>query len=191
MTSLLPKLLPVSVPWMISPSVPVLRIALKGNDVPVDVTFIGFFKCDERAQASQNGITVIDESVSFEPSSLSIRGPFRMVKVTLTDGKCARVVPAYSDIEVIPEKNFDWSEVKGVRQVGETPSQSVARIRDLWQSTQVCPAPGMYEVSPSSWINELGLSGDSTWHHYLFTGHDEYIEVIAKGWSWEPGQLVS
>jgi len=191
MTAAVPKLLPVSVPWMISPSVPALRIASGSNGKPIAVTFIGFFKCDESALTSQSGVTVVDESVPFEPSSMSIRGPFRMVKVAINEGRYSRVKPAYSDVEVIPRESFDWSEVKGAKQVGESAVEFVARIRDAWQLTQVCPNPRMYELLPSPWISELGLSDNEGWHHYLLAGHDEYIEVIAKGWSWQPGQLIS
>lgn len=46
----------------------------------------------------------------------------------------------------------------------------------------------MYEVLHSPWLIEEKLDRSTGWHHYLLLGHDEYAEVIAKGWEWQPGQ---
>jgi hypothetical protein len=46
----------------------------------------------------------------------------------------------------------------------------------------------MYDVLHSPWLKEENLRPTDGWHHYLMLGHDEYVEVIAKGWDWQPGQ---
>lgn len=184
-----PKLLPVSVPWMISPSVPLLHVHEQSGK-PFAVTFIGFFKCDENSQpASSGGVTVVHGAPEFKESSE--RGPYRMVRVRLKSGLHFRVKSAHSDIEVVPKDAFDWSEVTSMRREGETASQNVARTKELWLTTKICPNPRMYEVSQSLWVDECGLNVSDGWHHYLFLGHENSVEVIAKGWDWQGGQLVA
>lgn len=190
MTATNPKLLPVSVPWMICPSAPFLRVQLTSAGAPASVTFIGFFKCDDmpwQGQFNQRP-EVVRSAPDFEARPLSEKAPFRMVKIAFVEGRAAKTLPAVADAEVVREDDYDWSAIPGTRMSGETVEQNVVRTRELWLHSGVCPDPAMYEVVPSQWLAEEKLDPSAGWHHYLLLGHDEYVEVIAKGWDWQPGQ---
>lgn len=185
-----PKLVPVSVPWMISPSVPYLRMQLTPGGAPASATFIGFFKCDDmpwQGQFNQKP-EVVRSAPDFELRPLSEKAPFRMIRVTFLEGRSVKTHPAIADAEIVREDDYDWSAVESSLKPGETIEQNVVRTRDLWLTTGICPSPRMYEVVPSQWSIEENLGRSAGWHHYLLLGHDEYVEVLAKGWDWQPGQ---
>jgi hypothetical protein len=185
------KLKPVLVPWMISPSVPMLSVQ-SHNDFPDSVTFIGHFKCEEPALDERPGADyeVVKGDPEFKEAGIGDRGAFCMVKIDLQAGARFRTRPAYSDLEVVRRDDFDWSEIAGVRKPSESASQSVKRIQHLWITTGVCPNPRMYEVESSDWVVESGLRLDEGWKHYLLLAHDSFVELIAKGWNWKRGQPV-
>jgi hypothetical protein len=186
-----PKLVPVSVPWMISPSVPQLRAHFDSAGSPASVTFIGFFKCDDLPSApdyfSQKP-HVVERELQFEARPLSETAPFRMVRITFDQCISLRNVPAFSDIDALNEDDWDWSQVTSTLLPGETTEQNVVRTRDLWLSSGICPDPRMYEVvSPGRSIASNPVA-TRDWHQYLMLGRDEHIEFTCKIWHWEPGQ---
>ena len=185
------KLVPVSVPWQISPSVPHLKLKQAADGYPLSVTFIGHFKCDEMNEQvlASESIQVVSEDPDFEPAPLSLRAPFRMVRVNFVSAYLGRICQSVSDSEVIPEEDYDWSEVPSSLRHGETIERNFERSRDLWLTTGICPDPGMYEVKNSPLLTEFAMQSNEL-RHYIMLGHDEYIEVLAKGWDWEAGQPV-
>lgn len=192
MTETKPKLLPVAVPWQISPSVPNLEIQKSNDEHPISTTFIGHFKCDEAIKRENflAAIQVISTVPEFKPTSMTTRAPFRMVRVNFVDGYQVRIRPSASDLEVIPENAYDWSAVSSSLLPNETIEQNVERTRSSWLKTEICPDPGMYEVQNSPWLTNEIEKQSAGLRHYIILGHDEYIEVLAKGWAWEPGQPV-
>lgn len=185
------RLVPVSVPWQISPSVPNLKLMQSADGRPLSATFIGHFKCDEITgqTVSSDAIQVISEDPDFEPTQLSVRMPFRMVRVSFAGAHFGRICQSASDSEVIPEEDYDWSDVASSLKPDETIEQDFERIRDLWLTTGICPDPGMYEVRNSPLLTEIAVQANEL-RHYLMLGHDEYVEVLAKGWGWEAGQPI-
>ncbi|TXH77513.1 MAG: hypothetical protein E6Q88_00940 [Lysobacteraceae bacterium] len=181
-------LVPVQVPWMISPSVPYLRIESPESAPLASVTFIGFFQL-EGDPVNRAGPTVISDPGSFVPSDTAKGSQHRLVRVLFGEGAQVRKRPAFSDLEVIPEQSYDWSNVFSGIQDGETPEASVARVGHQWKITGFCPDPGMYEVRESNWLREIGLDPNQ-WRHYILLGHDEYVEVIAREYEWQPGQVL-
>jgi hypothetical protein len=186
-----PKLSPVRVPWMISPSTPFLKLEEPRVGDLVRVTFAGYFRPDDRKKReNMSSLPEIVESVpAFVPRPFSDKSAYRMVRVSFEDGLRYRVCHAVSDIEVIRESDFDWSLVP-IRRPGEKILEAQRRKAELWIQTGICPDPRMYEILGSPWIAELKLTDPLPWHHYTLLGHDEFIEVIGRSWTWEPGQPV-
>lgn len=180
-------LMPVQVPWQISPSVPYLRLQVLGASAQATATFIGFYKSAARTHG-QVGVSAIQDPGEFHLSDSAEGARHRLTRVLFEGVAHSRQLPAVSDAEVIAEDAFDWSLVPTGIQAGETAEDAVRRVNDLWLSKGYCPDPAMYEVQSSDWLGSLGL--DDAWHHYILLGHDDYIEVVARGWSWQPGQVV-
>lgn len=185
--SMLGVLFPVEVPWMISPSVPYLRMELSKQEQPAAATFVGFFELE----AGSNAVAplVVRDPGEFVRSNSINGAAHRLVKVIFEEVSHARVLPAVSDLEVISEQLYDWSNVPSGIESGETAEQSVARMGRLWKATGFCPDPRMYEVRDSYWLRELELDANQ-WRHYILLGHDEYVEVAARQFDWQPGQIV-
>lgn len=184
----LPKLKPVAVPWMISPSAPFLTLHSSESGMALHATFVGYFKLDDSDQANGVAPTIVEGASVFEPSASKAKAGYRMVRVSFEDGRQARLMHAVSDHAVVPEETFDWSLVKSRRKPDEKIAEFLQRYSETWIESRMCPNPRMYEVIGSPWISELNLPNPLPWHHYLLLGHDEYLEVIARGWTWEPGQ---
>jgi len=53
-----PKLLPVSVPWSVAASMPFLKAKLDAEQRPLWVTFVGYFRLDDRADEAEAPIRV-------------------------------------------------------------------------------------------------------------------------------------
>lgn len=136
-----PKLLPVSVPWMISPSVPYLRVQLTPGGAPASATFIGFFKCDDmpwQGQFNQKP-EVVRSAPVFELRPLSEKAPFRMIRVTFLEGRSVKTHPAIADAEIVREDDYDWSAVESSLKPGETIEQHVENagpVVDHWDLSQ-------------------------------------------------------
>jgi len=94
-----------------------------------------------------------------------------------------------SDSEVIAEDDHDWIDIASSLMPDESIEENIGRTRDLWLSTGICPDPGLYEVRNSDLLSEFPQQSNEL-RHYMLLGHDEYIEVLAKGWSWEADQPV-
>jgi len=188
--ALKPKLIPVSVPWKISPSVPHLHLQTNDAGKPISATFIAYFHCDYVVPVSPpTGLQTIYDPGEFILANNAEPAPFRMVRVAFAAGKVGRACHAFADLQVIPEDDFDWTAVPGELLPGQTIDQNIKKRLQTWTDTGVCPDPLMYEVQGSPWLRELGLS-ENDLHHYILLGHDDYVEVIASGWRWEKGQPV-
>jgi hypothetical protein len=186
-----PKLFPVVAPWMISASVPHLRLQADKSGIPQSATFIAYFQGDDVAPATpmQGLPQKVLKPTEFIPAKANERAPFHVVRVSFTGARAGRTCFAVSDLEVIREDDFDWDAVPTSLLPGETIEANIARRKKEWLETGKCLDPRMYEVYDSPWLYELGLS-EADAHHYILLGHDEYVEVIASGWKWEKGQAA-
>ena len=52
-----------------------------------------------------------------------------------------------------------------------------------WFSRQLCPAPGLFLVKNSDVKERLHIP-DAAMSHYLMTGHDEIVNVVAASFTW-------
>jgi len=58
-----------------------------------------------------------------------------------------------------------------------------AHFFQTWFLDQLCPAPNMFQVKNSDIKKRLNIPED-TMSHWLLTGHDEIVNVIAESFSW-------
>jgi hypothetical protein len=190
-----PRLIPVQVPWQICASAAYLRaeFAEIQSHHPIRADFIGFFRCNETGPAGHFGtsVEIVKPPPPFQEAGDGSRGKYQRVRVLFDHGLWLRCSPGFSESQVIETAAYDWSDIPAALRPGETASENVLRVRASWLSTGIALDPRMYEILPSFWIEELGLRNPGgRWHHYLLTGSDGYIEVIARGWQWIPGQVV-
>lgn len=128
---------PVEVPWMISPSVPCLRMEPNGQAKQLAVTFIGFFELE--AGLDPVAPSIVREPGEFIASNTAKGSEYRLVRIVFEEGLHARTRPAFSDLEVVPEQSYDWSNVPSGIQDDETAEESVARVGKIWKTTGLCP----------------------------------------------------
>ena len=191
MSQLRPQLLPVVAPWMVAVSAPFLKPHRSETGQPLSVTFVGYFKMDHiQPQDGTPQFEIVREPPEFEPATSDERHPYRLVKISFSGGRTMRTTPAFSDGEVIEEDAYDWSSVPGDLRPGEDAKNNRERRNRYWLETGTSPDPGVYEVAGSPWLAELGEDAEGL-HHYMILGNDDYVEVLAEGWSWQAGQPVS
>lgn len=154
----LPRLEPLPLAYMVSPSVPFLELS-SSEDPGASPTTVSFFATHRDGSTSR------------------MRFVFR-------SGVLARLSPAYSDREVVKESDYDWSSVPRL-DPGPSYHDSVRRLQELEKSTGLCPDPNVYDVvgSPLLVNHDHRVGREQQYlHHYLVLGHDAYVDVLATGW---------
>lgn len=163
MTSRRNILVPLQVPWMVSPSV---------SDIHTHII--------------ETGNTL----VSFDVSILSQSGSYldeletRRVEVRFRSGQWFRSSPIIDDSEGIPVGLFDRSEIRYPEHHASDEVSRWMEKRKQWHETGFSPNPSIYEVYLSNWIEQNHALGFGL-KHYVIEGHDLWLEVLAKDFSWE------
>jgi hypothetical protein len=175
---------------MITRSAPFIQVHRLHADRDLAVDFVAYFKLNEPRGADRPQATahISIAPGPFTPGDLGDRALYRVIRVSFSEPKLHRVCPAVSDHEVISEEEFDWSAIDSSMKHGESVEHNVQRTQSLWLQSGVCPDPCFYEVQGSQWLSQAALGDQTSLHHYLLLGQDEYVEVIAEDWRWEPGQ---
>lgn len=169
-----PKLVPVKVPWQVSPSTPNLQLAALESSSFCEVKLVAYFALGEEK------IGMLDNV----PSDF-----FQCLKLTFEGEIWIKMSPAYEDINVIDESIYDWSAVTFRYTPRQDPERWIQQFRNEWRRTFLCPNPRMYEVEWSSWLEETGIENHES-KHYLILGHDAYIEILAETWKWESEKVL-
>jgi hypothetical protein len=174
------RLRPLVVPWMVSPSVPQLRLSTVEGGQTAAVQFIAHFALRGEWTDNQR-IGFPQAEVVRSPIESPLNDPaYGLVGLTFQQVAWAHKSPAFSDREVLNPEEFDASAIPY-----STPSADVgAWLRDfqsLWLKTGNCPDPRAYLVDSSLRLANLNLQG---YKHIVIEGHDEYVEVIAQNWHW-------
>jgi len=183
---------PLHVPWMVSPSTPflVMHFSESGGDdgdFPSYVEFIAYnrlFKEELAEGTSGRYVQVVSPPPLgfFRSIDGESAGAYQLVRLQFSCASQARVLPSFSDSQVIEESAYDWSLVTGAWDGQEDIRDWLKRGNEDWRETGLSPNPGAYEVERSHWLQKSGPStDDDQWHHYLVVGHDCYAEVIAQG----------
>ncbi len=177
------RLLPLAVPWKVSPSTPFLRLRVEESGAPTSVSFVAHFALfdDPSARDDRRSAEIVlqpDDAIEEQGPKI---GPYQLVVVTFKAGIWARWSPAYGDSDVIHESLYDWSAVPFRYREGEDVGEWLRRFRGEWIKTGLCPIPGIYEVENSKWRQNVA----SGYRHFLIEGHDAYVEVLAEDWSWK------
>jgi hypothetical protein len=161
-----PILTPVKVPWMVAPSTPFLHVHVSEdpNEEPSEVRFVGYL-----GPLAQNGRS------------------YQIIRVILEPGVWLHIRPGRLDVDPIDKSRFDTQRLPQKTSDAEA---FVRRRREEWQRTGLCPDPRMYEVERSPWIEEAGKdAGEYT--HLIVSGHDYYVDVLTRGWRYEPAGYLA
>lgn len=185
-----PKLLPLSVPWMVATSAPFLKVQHADDSTPLSVTFVAYFKLADTGVSSVIGQPeVATDPGPFEALENDDYNPYHLVRINFTGGLAARAVPSFSDGETIEEDAYDWSAIPGALLPGEDALENHKRTIQFWFDHSISPDPRFYVVQNSPWLKDLGVTTDD-YQLFLILGQDEYVEVVAKSASCEIGQGV-
>ena len=153
---------PVSVPWMISPSVSDLQISLR-----------------------EDGDAAVLAEIARLPPTGDPNGELDncRVEIRFLSGQWLRANPSASDQEVIPAGIFDWSDVPFRGDQGPPSNTFLEDFRARWTLNETCPDPGVYEILSSRWLLDAGATRFGC-RHFVVKGHDLWIEVLSRGMSW-------
>ncbi|SRR5713226_1487458 len=183
------QLLYLPVPWSVSPDTPFLRLLASESSAqePTQVNFVAHFGL---LQQMEDGFS--DRPVIVEPPNYNNKhkdnktgsGAYQLLTITFSNGLWVRMRPAFSDREVVDPSLYDRSKLPCQYQKGQSPEDWVRKFWAEWRRTGFCPVPNFYEVGFSPWLKETGYE-QYGYKHFLILGHDAYVEVLAKGWSWK------
>jgi hypothetical protein len=153
------KLVPLKLPWMISPSVSDLRV-----------------------QIVENGDATISAEVAVLPQTDPLANALADSRVLLifSSGQWVRTEPSFGDIEVIPPGMFE----RTLRfNTSHDFHDQIREFRQDWLSSGICPISNIYSVENSLWIREQNAARFGC-QHYVIEGHDMWVELIAQSFQW-------
>ncbi|NEZ66599.1 hypothetical protein D0962_28205 [Leptolyngbyaceae cyanobacterium CCMR0082] len=153
---------PVSVPWMVSPSVPDFHLSVNSNqpETAAILNFLAFFGHD-------NTFDYVDT--------------YARISITFSNGFWVKYYPKSSDNESKILSSYDWELVPEFRDESGSLKGSKLRFREYWQQTSICPDPSMYRLINSDWV----CNNIQEYEHYLIMGNDFNVEVMCKSYSWK------
>jgi len=159
----LQKLVPVKVPWKITSATPFLTVRVAEFE-PEMVSFIALFN-------TTNGMVERRVTVTFN----------EIVLIGLRTG---------NESPPIDESEYDWSNTLQGRQQNGNFDLKYEEFEREWISSGYCPDPHMYKVLNSKWTIPYGNNIGMDYTHYLFVGEMTCMDVLAKGWKWEAGDII-
>ncbi|MGF9908609.1 hypothetical protein [Brevibacillus porteri] len=162
------KVVPVEVPWMISPSQDFVGFTgYEEREVSVEV-MCGYNKkrCDEVMTMlhEQYGDDIPDDEYN-KAGNLIIKITFQPICLFTMYGK----KEGY--------ERYDFSML-------DQYYDGRLSLGDEWDKTDVCPNPGFYEVVESKVKEAFGFTSSKV-KHLVLCAHDSCIDVLAYSFEWE------
>jgi hypothetical protein len=176
------RLMPLAVPWMISPSMPSLTLISDEDEQGRHlVQFCGLFGFEDGVARAADAIIVDDGKLVVNAHETSAR--YQLICLQFDLLGWMRRSPQVSDREVIHESDYDWSCVPGWKRDCEEIDDWLARCQHDWAATRICPNPGVYVVENSDW--NVGPDKERfKLEHFLIVGESISIEILARACSW-------
>lgn len=150
------SLSPIAVPWMVSPSGPFLELTLFESEANATLSF----------------------AADFGP--VRVESPDWVVKLHFTACIECRWTLSWS-----PDA-YDWSLMPVNFKTAADTEEYVRQCDKYWKQHGIAPDPGFYEVLESEWLSQIHKSAKGgQWRHFVVSGHDADVEIVAEGWTWE------
>lgn len=145
--------------------------------------------------ADDTEVAIVEAPGEFVPSKSARGARYRVVRVSFNNvihSAVTRVedpVAAVNEISPFPENAFDWSEVPLSNNRFSSLSEYRAAVDRYLAETSTVPNPRMYELGRSPLMAERGVEPPE-FKHLILVGDDEFFDVVAESWRWEPGQAT-
>jgi hypothetical protein len=187
------RLKPLKVPWQVSPSTPFLKLvaAEVDDEYPTQIIFAANFGLRAKEIQQQDvgfthAVRTTNPHLESGERSNKESATFSLVRMDFRGGLWARMSPAFSDREVLSQREFDTSLIPYSTRPGNL-EVWLQDFQSFWLKSGNCPDPGAYTVESSAWVESLKLTG---FEHFVIQGRDAYIEVLAREWKWNEIQKL-
>lgn len=175
------KLIPLPVPWMVSPSRPGLVVTTgEGDDTLLE--FVGLFGAESEDSPDLPPTQVMVTPAEPQLASDVKSGRYQKVSIRFKFAGWVSRNAQHSDREVVDESLFDWSDVPGTCHDGDL-GAFLRRMQERWQETGIAPNPGFYIVENSTWRTAEARRWKL--RHYLILGDQCSIDLLAQDFEWE------
>ncbi len=161
------RLVPVEVPWMISPSANDLCLRVDEEGL-ARISLSGWFKYGTSKLEGTNA--------EIQP------GTYAEVVVEIRVAFYSCLSAAARQDTVIDHALYDTSSISP--EENETVFELMDRNEAVWQRTLVCPDPSFYLVSESERVRASSALRRLNVSHWILVGHDAYIEVVGGKMRW-------
>ncbi|NRS16378.1 hypothetical protein HP398_08030 [Brevibacillus sp. HB1.4B] len=162
------KVVPVGVPWMISPSHDFASFTgYEDREVSVEVM------CGYNKKRYDEVMTKLHEQYGDDiPDDEYNKAGNAMIKITF---KAIGLFTKYG--KMYGYERYDFSML-------DPYYDGSLSISDEWNETDVCPNPGFYEVVESNVKEAFGFTSPRV-KHWVLCAHDSCIDVLAYSFEWE------
>jgi len=138
---------------------------------------------------SMSGLTLIHTETGVEPECTAVFGGGRLdnngfvdsrrIEIEFVECYYTRTGPLDDDQDI---ESIDYTTNSAF--TGNMDEYLDWRSRE-WQQKGVCPDSGFYVTNQSPWLSMLPTYFHDSFFHYLLTGRDGYVEVIARRYGWK------
>ena len=146
---------------------------------------------------SESGVTLTHIETDVKPECSVVFGGGRLREDGLTDDRRIEITFEscyYARTGPIPDT--EGVEALGYEVVGGFEGDMrdyLAWRHDKWQRDGLCPDSGFYVAQASVWLPTLPPFFQQRHRHYVISGRDGYVELVARSfawreWLWEQGQ---
>ena len=164
------KLIPVKVPWCISPSYEIEEFRGGLNEVSVEVA------CTRSNRETEKIINELNKKYNNNiPDELWNMSSHLVVELQFEPVffcKYSCQQPVYE----LDSNIYDLSLLDPLY-------DGTLNFHDIWNKKEICPDPGMYEVEGSKLKEKLHITNDAV-KHWMIIGHEEEIHVLSRTFTW-------
>lgn len=165
------KIIPVMVPWMISPAYEIGKY--HGVDSSVNVSL----HCFESKKTQQKLVNKYNDLYDNDiPDDVWNNIGYLYIELCFESINYFGIHFSQKEIYGLEQEIYDTSILQPYY-------DGTLDFNEIWNETDICPNPKIYEVENSILKKNLKITNSSI-KHWLITGHEEEIHILSKTFRW-------
>lgn len=165
------KLIPVKIPWMISPAYEIEKYYGGIDFVNISLNCFTSKKEQNKMLCKLNELYHNDI-----PEEIWNKVGYMLIELHFEPINYFAIAYPQQEIFGLDEKIYDTSLLNPYY-------DGILDFDDIWNKEGICPDPSIYEVEDSILKKTLNINNNAI-KHWLITGHDEEIHVVSKSFIW-------
>ncbi len=166
------KLQSIEVPWQISPSHEFIDFS--GTEGDVKIKLLVQFSSKIRENILDNLEKKYGDNI---PDELWNKAGYAIIEIKFSVVYFFSKNVSQQEHGLLSEEKYDFSRIIPY-------NDNSVSFEDMWNETNICPDPSLYEIVDSDLKNYLGINMQNI-KHWMVIGHDVYFDILASEFEWK------